>query len=268
MFGTHFYNEGLRKLTIAFGQLFNNIVLQNTSSTGAVTKRIRVPLAYAPKEKFLVRLEQQANLQEDRAVAVTLPRLGFEITGLSYDPTRKINKLQKIRRVKTNEEGKKLNFNYAPVPYNINFSLYSFTATAENGLQIVEQILPFFQPEYTVTMNVVPELNLARDIPIILNGVNYEDSYNGEFTSRRAVIYTMTFTAKTYLYGPMNNQSVIKNVQADLGSDTDTPLAREERIITVPNPTTADADDDFGFTTTISFFDDGKRYNPSSDTDT
>ena len=268
MFGTHFYNEGLRKLTIAFGQLFNNIVIQNTSSTGAVTKRIRVPLAYAPKEKFLVRLEQQANLQEDRAVAVTLPRLGFEITGLSYDPTRKINKLQKIRRVKTNEEGKKLNFNYAPVPYNINFSLYSFTATAENGLQIVEQILPFFQPEYTVTMNVVPELNLARDIPIILNGVNYEDSYNGEFTSRRAVIYTMTFTAKTYLYGPMNNQSVIKNVQADLGSDTDTPLAREERIITVPNPTTADADDDFGFTTTISFFDDGKRYNPSSDTDT
>ena len=268
MFGTHFYNEGLRKLTIAFGQLFNNIVIQNTSSTGAVTKRIRVPLAYAPKEKFLVRLEQQANLQEDRAVAVTLPRLGFEITGLSYDPTRKINKLQKIRRVKTNEEGKKLNFNYAPVPYNINFSLYSFTATAENGLQIVEQILPFFQPEYTVTMNVVPELNLARDIPIILNGVNYEDSYNGEFTSRRAVIYTMTFTAKTYLYGPMNNQSVIKNVQADLGSDTDTPLSREERIITVPNPTTADADDDFGFTTTISFFDDGKRYNPSSDTDT
>ena len=117
-------------------------------------------------------------------------------------------------------------------------------------------------------MNVVPELNLARDIPIILNGVNYEDSYNGEFTSRRAVIYTMTFTAKTYLYGPMNNQSVIKNVQADLGSDTDTPLTREERIITVPNPTTADADDDFGFTTTISFFDDGKRYNPSSDTDT
>ena len=268
MFGTHFYNEGLRKLTIAFGQLFNNIVIQNTSSTGAVTKRIRVPLAYAPKEKFLVRLEQQANLQEDRAVSVTLPRLGFEITGLSYDPTRKINKLQKIRRVKTNEEGKKLNFNYAPVPYNINFSLYSFTATAENGLQIVEQILPFFQPEYTVTMNVVPELNLARDIPIILNGVNYEDSYNGEFTSRRAVIYTMTFTAKTYLYGPMNNQSVIKNVQADLGSDTDTPLTREERIITVPNPTTADADDDFGFTTTISFFDDGKRYNPSSDTDT
>ena len=268
MFGTHFYNEGLRKLTIAFGQLFNNIVLQNTSSTGAVTKRIRVPLAYAPKEKFLVRLEQQANLQEDRAVSITLPRLGFEITGLSYDSSRKLNKMNKTIRVKSNEEGKKTNFNYTPVPYNINFSLYSFTATAENGLQIIEQILPFFQPEYTVTMNVIPEMQLVRDIPIILNSVNYEDTYNGEFTQRRAVIYTLQFTAKTYLYGPMSNQKVIKQVQADLGASTDSPLVREERIITVPNPTTADADDDFGFTTTLSFFDDGKRYNPSSDSDT
>ena len=268
MFGTHFYNEGLRKLTIAFGQLFNNIVLQNTSSTGAVTKRIRVPLAYAPKEKFIVRLEQQANLQDDRAVSITLPRLGFEITGLSYDATRKLNKMNKTIRVKESEEGKKHNFNFTPVPYNINFSLYSFTATAENGLQIVEQILPFFQPEYTVTMNVVPELNIKRDIPIILNSVNYEDTYNGEFTQRRAVIYTLSFTAKTYLYGPMSNQKVIKNLQSDLGASTDSPLTREERIIVVPNPTTADADDDFGFTTTLSFFADGKRYNPSSDSDT
>ena len=268
MFGTHFYNEGLRKLTIAFGQLFNNIIIQNVSSTGAITKRIRVPLAYAPKEKFLVRLEQQADLQNDREVAVTLPRLGFEITGLSYDASRKINKMQKLRQVKTSEEGKKLNYNFAPVPYNISFSLYSFTATAENGLQIVEQILPFFQPEYTVTMNVVPELSIKRDIPIILNSVNYEDTYSGDFTTRRAVVYTLTFTAKTYLYGPMNNQSVIKNVQADLGADTEAPLTREERIITVPNPTTADADDDFGFTTTISFFSDGKRYDPSSGDDT
>ena len=267
MFGTHFYNEGLRKLTIAFGQLFNNIVIQNTSSTGAVTKRIRVPLAYAPKEKFLVRLEQQANLQEDREVSITLPRLGFEITGLSYDASRKLNKLNKTIRVKSSEEGKKLNFNYTPVPYNINFSLYSFTATAENGLQIVEQILPFFQPEYTVTMNVVPEMQIKRDIPIILNSVSYEDTYSGDFTTRRAVIYTLSFTAKTYLYGPMSNQGIIKTVQSDLGADTDPVLTRDERIVITPNPTTADADDDFGFTTTISTFNDGKRYNPVSDQD-
>jgi len=268
MFGTHFYNEGLRKLTIAFGQIFNNIIIQNTSSTGAVTKRFKVPLAYAPKEKFLVRLEQQANLQQDREVAITLPRLGFEITGLSYDATRKINKMQKTIRVKTNEaDGKVMNFNRAPVPYNINFSLYSFTATAENGLQIVEQILPFFQPEYTVTMNVVPELDIKRDIPIILNSVQYEDTYNGEFTQRRAVVYTLNFTAKTYLYGPMSKQGVIKEVQADLGADTDPKLVRDERIVVKTNPTTADADDDFGFTTTITSFDDSKRYNPVSDQD-
>jgi len=226
-----------------------------------------VPLAYAPKEKFLVRLEQQANLQDDREVSITLPRLGFEITGLSYDATRKLTKMQKTVRVKSNEEGKKLNFNYTPVPYNISFSLYSFTATAENGLQIVEQILPFFQPDYTVSIRVIPEMNLIRDVPIILNGVNYEDTYNGEFTQRRAVIYTLNFTAKTYIYGPMSNQGIIKTVQADLGADTDPKLSRDERIIVVPNPTTADADDDFGFTTTISSFNDSKRYNPVTDTD-
>ena len=151
--------------------------------------------------------------------------------------------------------------------YNINFSLYSFTATAENGLQIIEQILPFFQPEYTVTMNVIPELDIKRDIPIILNSVNYEDTYNGEFTQRRAVIYTLNFTAKTYLYGPMSNQGIIKEVQADLGADTDPKLSREERIVIKTNPTSADADDDFGFTTTITSFSDSKRYNPVSDTD-
>ena len=226
-----------------------------------------MPLAYAPKEKFLVRLEQQANLQGDREVAISLPRMGFEITGLSYDASRKLTKMQKTVRVKSNEDGKKLNFNYTPVPYNINFSLYSFTATAENGLQIVEQILPFFQPDYTVSIRVLPEMNLIRDVPIILNGVQYEDNYDGEFTRRRAVVYTLNFTAKTYIYGPMSNQGVIKTVQADLGADTDPTLTRDERIIVVPNPTTADADDDFGFTTTISSFDDSKRYNPVTDTD-
>ena len=113
----------------------------------------------------------------------------------------------------------------------------------------------------------IPELDIKRDIPIVLNGVNYEDTYNGEFTQRRAVIYTLSFTAKTYLYGPMTNQGVIKTVQADLGADTEAPLARDERIVITPNPTTADSDDDFGFTTTITSFTDSKRYNPVSDTD-
>ena len=266
MIGKNFYNEGIRKLTIAFGQIFNNIIIENTSSTGAVTKRIRVPLAYAPKEKFLVRLEQQENLTDDREVAITLPRLGFEITGLSYDSTRKLTRTQKTVRVRQSDSTV-LNYQYTPVPYNVNFSLYSFTATAENGLQIVEQILPFFQPDYTVTIRVNPDMNIVRDVPIILNSVNYEDTYNGEFTRRRAVIYTLNFTAKTYIFGPMSKQGIIRKAQADLGADTDPTLQRDERIIIIPNPESADADDDFGFTTTISSFTDSKRYNPTSGED-
>ena len=266
MLGTRFYNQGFRKLIIAFGQIFNNVVIQRTNSTGGVTARIKVPLAYAPKEKFLVRLDQQANL-ESREFATTLPRMGFEITGLSYDSTRKLTRVQKYSKVKSGEDGKKMNYNYSPVPYNISMNLYVFTATAEDGLQIIEQILPFFQPDYTVTVNVVPDLGIKRDIPIILGNIGYEDTYDGSFTQRRAVIYTLSFTAKTYLFGPMNNQSVIKETQADIYSDTDTTSKREERIVVVPDPTSADADDDFGFTTTISFFDDSKKYNPATDSD-
>jgi len=266
MLGTRFYNQSFRKLIIAFGQIFNNIVIQRTNSTGGVTARIKVPLAYAPKEKFLVRLDQQANL-ESREFATTLPRMGFEITGLAYDSSRKLTRVQKYSKVKTGEDGKKMNYNYSPVPYNIAMNLYVFTATAEDGLQIIEQILPFFQPDYTVTVNVVPELNIKRDIPIVLGNIGYEDTYDGSFTQRRAVIYTLSFTAKTYLFGPMNNQSVIKQTQSDIYTDTDTTSTREERIVVVPDPTSADADDDFGFTTTISFFDDSKTYNPATDTD-
>ena len=267
MLGNRFYNQSFRKLIIAFGQIFNNVVIQRTNSTGGVTARIKVPLAYAPKEKFLVRLDQQANL-ESREFATTLPRMGFEITGLSYDASRKLTRVQKYSKVKSNEDGKKMNFNYTPVPYNITMNLYVFTATAEDGLQIIEQILPYFQPDYTVTVNVVPDLGIKRDIPIVLGNIGYEDTYDGSFTQRRAVIYTLSFTAKTYLFGPMDNQGVIKTVQADVGSDTDSPLTREERIVVVPDPTTADADDDFGFTTTISFFNDGKRYDPETGSDT
>lgn len=265
MFGTHFYNEGIRKLVISFGQVFNNIYVQNTATDGAVTKRFRVPLAYAPKEKFLVRLDQQPNLDE-REMAITLPRMGFEISDIAYDGSRKLTKVQKFKSVKTGADGKVMNYNYMPVPYNISYNLFCLTATAEGGLQIIEQILPYFQPDYTVTVNVIPEMGIKRDIPIVLNNINYEDSYSGDFTTRRAVIYTLNFTAKTYLYGPASTQKVIKETQSDL--HTDLPAAsREERIVVVPNPTSADADDDFGFTTTITNYADGKNYDKTRDED-
>ena len=264
MFG-HFYNEGMRKMTIAFGQIFNNIQIKRKDSSGAVIQSIKVPLAYAPKEKFLVRLDQQPSLSE-REFAITLPRLGFEISGIEYDASRKLTKVQKFKPIKDNIDGKVLNYNYMPVPYNISYQLYCFTATAEGGLQIVEQILPYFQPDYTVTINVIPELGIKRDVPIILNSVNYEDSYSGDFESRRAVIYTLGFTAKTYLYGPASTQKVIKETQSDLHTDLPTST-REERIIVTPNPTSADANDDFGFTTSITFFQDGKNYSVTTDED-
>ena len=254
-------------MTIAFGQLFNNIQIKRKDSNDSVIQSIRVPLAYAPKEKFLTRLDQQPDL-DNREFAITLPRMSFEISTIEYDASRKLNRLQKFKKVKTAAEGKTLDYNYMPVPYNISYSLNVFTATAEGGLQIIEQILPYFQPDYTVTVNAIPNLDIKRDVPIVLNNVNYEDSYSGDYTTRRAVIYTLGFTAKTYLFGPAQTQKVVKTVQSDLYSDTDTVnKAREERIIIEPNPTSADADDDFGFTTTIESYVDGKKYNTTTDSD-
>ena len=267
MFGNYFYNESMRRMTIGFGQIFNNIQIKRKNDAGKIIQTIRVPLAYGPKEKFLVRLDQQSSLS-NREFAITLPRMGFEISSIAYDPTRKLTRIQKFKQVKSGKDGKVLDFNYTPVPYNISYNLFSFTASAEAGLQIIEQILPFFQPDFTVTINAIPTLNIKRDIPIILNSVNYEDTYSGDFTTRRAVIYTLNFTAKTYLFGPSTSQKVIKTVQTDQYSDTDrVNKARESRIIIMPSPTTADADDDFGFTTTIDFFEDGKKYNVATDKD-
>jgi len=264
MFG-YFYNESMRKMTVAFGQIFNNIQIKRRDSAGAIVQSIRVPLAYAPKEKFLVRLDQQASL-DDREMAITLPRMGFEIAEIAYDGSRKLTKVQKFKSVKTGADGKVMNYNYMPVPYNISYNLFCLTATAEGGLQIIEQILPYFQPDYTVTVNVIPEMGIKRDIPIVLNNINYEDSYSGDFTTRRAVIYTLNFTAKTYLYGPASTQKVIKETQSDL--HTDLPAAsREERIVVVPNPTSADADDDFGIDEMSLFFSDGKTFSPSQGID-
>ena len=268
MFGKFFYNEGMRKCTIAFGAIFNKIQIQRTDSSDNLVQSITVPLAYAPKEKFLARLEQQPNLQEDGKVSIVLPRMSFEIKSIAYDSSRKLTRMQKFRTVKNNISGKVLNFNYTPVPYNIGYDLNIYTKTAEGGLQIVEQILPFFQPDYTVTVNVVPELNMKRDVPIVLGNIQYQDTYDGAFTTRRAVVYTLSFTAKTYLYGPAQTQKTIKTVQSDIYTNTDTTnKAREERIVVVQNPTSADADDDFWFTTTISSFEDGKIYSVTRDED-
>ena len=261
MFGDHFYHKKIRNTVIAFGTIFNNVNIKRLDSSGNPLQNIKVPLSYSPKEKFLARLDAQQDLTgDDSKVAITLPRMSFEITGYSYDATRKLNKNQKITKVTTNADTIKMNNQYMPVPYNVNFSLNVYTANSDDGLQIIEQILPFFQPDYTVTMIEDTTMDTKRDIPFILNSVDYEDSYTGSLTSLRRIIYTLQFTAKVYLYGPISTSAIIKKVSADLYSDTGSNAPRVERVTVQPNPTSADKDDTYTYTTTLEFFTDTLDY--------
>tara|TARA_R110000824_G_scaffold393822_1_gene593209 strand:+ start:388 stop:1194 length:807 start_codon:yes stop_codon:yes gene_type:complete len=267
MLGQQFYHETMRKIVVSFGTLFNNIQIVRKNSTGAIIQSMKVPLAYGPQQKFLARLNNDPAL--GAKVAVTLPRLGFEMTGITYDPTRKLNRVQKFRKVKTSSnDADKLDTQYMPVPYNINFTLYAMAKNSDDALQIVEQILPFFQPDYTLTINDMADMGIKRDVPIILNDVSYEDNYQGDFTERRAIIYTLGFTAKFYLYGPVTSSSVIKTVQVDQYTNLpDQSPKREQRYTVTPSPATSDADDDFGFNETTSFFQDSKNYNKEKGSD-
>ena len=254
MLGQQFYHETTRKVVVAFGTMFNNIQLVRKDNDGTITQSMKVPLAYGPRQKFLVRLREDPDLTKQ--VAITLPRIGFEITGLSYDPTRKLNRVQKFKKTKSGSSSK-LDTQYMPVPYNLGFELYILSKNSDDALQIVEQILPYFQPDYTLTINDMPDMSVKRDIPIILNSISYEDDYEGDFAQRRAIIYSLDFTAKFYLYGPVTGQSVIKTVQVDQFTDLpDKSPKREQRLVVTPDPTTASADDDFVFNETTSFFQD------------
>ena len=268
MFGEHFYHKKIRNTVIAFGTIFNNVNIKRLDSSGNPLQNIKVPLSYSPKEKFLARLDAQQDLTgDDSKVAITLPRMSFEITGYSYDATRKLNKNQKITKVTTNADTTKMNNQYMPVPYNVNFQLNVFTANSDDGLQIIEQILPYFQPDYTVTMIEDRTMDTKRDIPFILNSVDYSDDYTGSLTNLRRITYTLSFTAKVYLYGPISTNSIIKKVSADLYSDTGSNAPRVERVTVQPNPTSADKDDTYTYTTTLEFFTDTLDYDEATGED-
>ena len=262
---SQFYHETIRKLVVAFGSMFNDIHLVRKNNAGVITQTMKVPLAYGPKQKFLARLRQDSTL--DNKVSITLPRIGFEITGLTYDPTRKLNRVQKFKKVKSGSN-KQLETQYMPVPYNLEFALSLMSKNSDDGLQILEQILPYFQPDYTVTINDNVAMDSKRDIPIILNSISYEDSYEGDYASRRSILYNLAFTLKFYLYGPVTSTSIIKTVQVDQYADMpDKSPTREQRYTVTPDPTSADADDDFGFNETSSFYQDAKDYNPTTGSD-
>ena len=265
MLGQQFYHETMRKVVVSFGTLFNNIHIVRKNNSGTVIQTMKVPLAYGPREKFLVRLRQDADAAAK--VAITLPRIGFEISNLAYDPSRKLNRVQRFSKVKGSTT-KQLDTQYMPVPYNLDIELYAMAKQSDDALQIVEQILPYFQPDYTLTINDMADMGIKRDVPIVLNSVNYEDSYRGDYGDRRAIIYTLGFTSKFYLYGPVTSRKVIKTVQVDQYTDIETAAPkREQRYTVTPNPVSADADDDFGFSETTSFFQDAKDFDPSTGTD-
>ena len=265
MLGSHFYNQIVRKNIIAFGTLFNNIEMKSTDpSDGTVLETTKVPLAYGPKQKFLVRLEEN---NSNRKVSITLPRLYFEMTGIDYDPSRKTSPIQKYKTV-IDDNGDEVRVQYVPVPYNLSFELGVIAKSQDDALQITEQILPYFQPSFSVTLNMIPDMNEKKDIAIVLNNVSYEDQWDDSFYERRYIIYTLSFTMKSYLYGPYNKSDIIKkaiihetmgdlNVNRRTVTRTYTPKAKTD-INTDGNIDAADdalltADDDFGFNEGIEF---------------
>jgi hypothetical protein len=210
-----FYHGLIRKTIVAFGSLFSDIYIdrkQGDSVTGETIQRLQIPLAYAPKEKWIVRLDSDPNLEQH--TYTTLPRMSFEILGYSYDAQRKLNRMQQI---KCGSGIDSMTYMYTPVPYNIEISLYVLTKTQEDGLQIIEQILPTFTPEYTLSINAVPDMNVKQDIPVILNSVSVSDEYDGDFQTRRFVTHTLNFTLKTSLFGAVSGQAVISQVEANIG---------------------------------------------------
>lgn len=267
MLGTYQYNQIMRKSVVGFGTLFNDIEIRKYHDDGSVYQRMKVPLAYGPRQKFLARLTEQPQLT--RPNAITLPRLAFEMTGMVYDPTRKQSPVQYCLTEENNEGLKKT---YVPVPYNLEFELNVLSKTQDDCLQIVEQIVPYFQPSFNLSMKLVDEANIRRDIPIILNSITFDDDYEGDFSTRRSLVYTLRFTLKTYIYGPTSDTGLIKKAITKEYSTTDLNIASRHRKYTVTpkakedknNDTIVDAlddallvsGDDFGFNETSGFFED------------
>jgi hypothetical protein len=240
MLGHDAYYYGItRKCIVAFGNIFKDIVIVRNDAEGNRIQVVKVPLAYAGKEKWIQRLEQDAN-PDAQNVGFTLPRLSFEILGMTYDPTRKVNSVNRLIK-STSTTNKSVNRMFAPVPYNIDLALYSITKTQEDALKIVEQILPFFTPQYTVNIKSVPEFDIVSDVPIILQNVTLSDEYEGDMMSNRVITYTFNFTMKAYLFGPISGQNVITKVDANINDTTD-PAKNYASYTATPKPSSLTPD--------------------------
>jgi len=311
MLGTTYYHQTIRKYVAVFGTLFNDINVVRRDASDVIKEQIKVPIAYSPRDRWILRLRRARGVSgTDEAVAMTLPRMGFDLTAITYDGTRKLNTLGQVYSANTAAGTSTLMKQYNPVTYNFDFSLYSMVSNAEDGAQIFEQIVPFFTPEFTVTVNLIPSMNIAPDVTMVMNGVTIEDNYEGDFQATREIIWTLTFTMKGYVYPDVKTGSVVKTVivnlrmpgdseippaeyiiledsttlttnylllNADAGSPNATGTMKvlnesssaavgaagiKSRYTVTPGPGDATANDDFGFTETMEFFNDNIDNDP------
>ena len=311
MLGTTYYHQTIRKYVAVFGTLFNDINVVRRDASDVIKEQIKVPIAYSPRDRWILRLRRARGVSgTDEAVAMSLPRMGFDLTGITYDGTRKLNTMGQVYSANTAAGTSTLMKQYNPVPYNFDFSLYSMVSNAEDGAQIFEQIVPFFTPEFTVTVNLIPSMNIAPDVTMVMNGVQIEDNYEGDFQATREIVWTLTFTMKGYVYPDVKTGSVVKTVivnlrmpgdseippaeyiiledsttfstnylllNADAGSPDATGTMRilnessseavgaagiKSRYTVTPGPSDATANDDFGFTETMEFFNDNIDNDP------
>jgi hypothetical protein len=231
MFGSHFYHATMRKSVAVFGTLFNNISVIRHDGSGNILNQIKVPLAYGPKQKFLARIDGATGTQG--SMAIKLPRMSFEISGIELDTASKLPKRTEI--TENNSSGTVKNTIKQVVAYNINMSLNIMAKNQDDGLQILEQILPYFQPEYTLTIKPVSGFDFKQDVPIVLNSTSIADDYEGDFVTRRVLVYTLDFTMKMKFYGPTGDQKIIREIDVDLSNLTNTDVFYESVGVT-PNP--------------------------------
>lgn len=263
MFGHTFYHQTIRRYVVLFGTLFNDIYINRPDTPHNRISTIKVPITYSPRDKLLARVTADPNL--DRQPAIVLPRIGFEMTDISYDGSRKMNTIGK-RYKKDPDDPDIIKYQYNPVPYNINFSMSIMVKNADDGTRIIEQILPFFSPEWTTTVQLIPEMSIVMDIPLILNDVKITDTYEGSLEDRRLIVWDLTFTMKGYVFGPIRKSGIIKFANTNFYDTTTTANTNLSRITVSPgldangNPTSNSSlsvdrdlifpDDDYGYIVT------------------
>ena len=225
MLGSTFYHQTIRKYVAVFGTLFNDINIERKNSSGTVVERLKVPLAYGPKQKWL--LAVQDTTADRKVVATRTPRMGFAMTGISYDTARKLNTIGRNVKANTSSTTTSMVTMYNPVPYNFDFELFILVKNAEDGTQILEQILPYFTPEFTVTVNTIPDMNIKADVPIVLNSSSVADEYEGDLSTRRTITWTLSFVLKGFIYPNITSGQVIKTIEVNFripGGDTEIEL--------------------------------------------